>query len=60
MIGMGIGLTILLDATVIRSILLPATMALMGDYVTASLDMTSYDFIINFPVVNRTGTLRRC
>eukprot|EP00597_Dinobryon_sp_UTEXLB2267_P009533 CAMPEP_0170083110 /NCGR_PEP_ID=MMETSP0019_2-20121128/18516_1 /TAXON_ID=98059 /ORGANISM="Dinobryon sp., Strain UTEXLB2267" /LENGTH=786 /DNA_ID=CAMNT_0010298289 /DNA_START=245 /DNA_END=2605 /DNA_ORIENTATION=- len=32
MIGMGIGLTILLDATVVRCILLPATMALLGDY----------------------------
>jgi RND superfamily putative drug exporter len=31
-IGMGIGLTILLDATIIRCILVPAMMALFGEY----------------------------
>lgn len=31
-IGMGIGLTIFMDATVVRLILVPALMALMGDY----------------------------
>ena len=32
MIGMGIGLTILIDATVIRCILVPSMMAILGDY----------------------------
>lgn len=31
-IGMGIGLTILIDATVIRCILVPSMMAILGDY----------------------------
>lgn len=31
-IGMGIGLTIFIDATIVRAILVPAAMALMGDY----------------------------
>lgn len=36
MIGMGIGLSIVMDATVIRCVLLPSIMAVMGSYVSPS------------------------
>jgi RND superfamily putative drug exporter len=32
MIGLGVGLTILVDASLIRCILIPAAMSLMGSY----------------------------
>ena len=35
MIGMGIGLSIVMDATVTRCIFLPSIMATMGSYVSA-------------------------
>ena len=34
LIGMGIGLTVILDASLIRCVLLPAIMSVMGPYVS--------------------------